>query len=165
MTDLRVQEKGIGTFAITLDLLQRPDNLIDETQALATAVIVALGTDRRANNDDPLPDIYSDDRRGWWADTDAEKIWNGWLIGSRLWLLNRSKIVGSGSRYGATVARAQAYCQEALQPLITNRIASRIDVNAQRTNIERIDVDIVIYRGPRSAIQLQYQALWSEVGG
>jgi len=164
MTDLRIQEQGIGTFAITLDLLQRPDNLIDETQALATAVVVALGTDRRANADDPLPDDYSDDRRGWWADTDAEKIWNGWPIGSRLWLLNRAKITSVASRYGATVARAETYCREALQPFITNRLASRIDVNAQRTNIERIDADITIYRGPLSAIQLQYQALWSEIG-
>jgi phage gp46-like protein len=164
MTDLRIQERGVGTFAITLDLLQTPDNLIDETQALATAVIVALGTDRHANADDPLPDDYSDDRRGWWADTDAEKIWNGWTIGSRLWLLNRSKITSAASRYGATVARAESYCREALQPFITNRIASRIDVNAQRTNIERIDTDITIYRGPLSAIQLQYQVLWSEIG-
>jgi phage gp46-like protein len=165
MADLRVQERGVGTFAITLDLLQTPDHLIDETQALATAVVIALGTDRRANPDDPLPDIYSDDRRGWWADTDADKIWGGWPIGSRLWLLNRAKITGIGASAGSTLARVNTYCYEAMQPFIANGMASRIDVNAQRTTLERIDVDIVIYRGPLSAIQLQYQALWSEIGG
>lgn len=164
MPDLRIQEKGIGTFAITLDLLQTPDNLIDESKALATAVVVALGTDRRAADDDALPDDFSDDRRGWWADTDADKIWGGWPIGTRLWLLNRAKITGIGAQAGSTVARVQAYCAEALQPLIGNKIASRIDINAQRTTLERIDVDITIFRGPLSAIQLQYQALWNEVG-
>jgi phage gp46-like protein len=164
MPDLRIQEKGIGTFAITLDLLQTPDNLIDETKALATAVVVALGTDRRAADDDTLPDDYSDDRRGWWADTDADKIWGGWPIGTRLWLLNRAKITGKEASAGSTLARVQAYCTEALQPLITNRIASRINIDVQRTDLERIDVDITIYRGPLSAIQLQYQILWDEVG-
>jgi len=164
MADLRIQEKGIGTFAITLDLLQTPDNLIDERQALATAVIVALGTDKRATDDDILPDDYSDDRRGWWADTDAERIWNGWGIGSRLWLLNRAKITDAGAQAGSTVARVQMYCTEALQPFILNRLASRIDVSAVRNGLERIDVTIMIYRGPLTAIQLQYQILWSEIG-
>jgi len=164
MADLRIQERGIGTFAITLDLLQTPNNLIDETQALATAVVVALGTDKRAKDDDPLPDNDSDDRRGWWADTDAEKIWGGWPIGSRLWLLNRAKITDRGARAGSTLARAETYCREALKPFIDNGIASRIDLTATRNGLDRIDVNIMIYRGPLSMIQLQYQVLWSEIG-
>jgi phage gp46-like protein len=80
-------------------------------------------------------------------------------------LLNRAKITGTPARAGSTLARVESYCREAMQPFITNGMASRIDVSAQRTSLERIDVDIVIYRGPLSAIQLQYQALWSEIGG
>lgn len=164
MTDLRLVQ--IRTpFAITFDLLQKPGGLIDETQELATAVVVALGTDRRANADDILPDIASDDRRGWWGDQDAERIWGGWPIGSRLWLLERAKITGAGARQGATLARAEAYTREALMPFVTNKIATHIDVTAERTELDRIDVRATIYRGPLPAIELQYQTLWSELGG
>jgi phage gp46-like protein len=149
--------------SVTLDWLLLDDGTLDDTQALASAVMVALGTNRLASDQDILPDPDSTDRQGWWGDLDAEEIWNGWPIGSRLWLLERSKIDGPGSRRGATVAWVQQYIREAIQPFIDRRIASRMDVVANRIGRERIDALVRIYRGPISAIELRYSILWSGI--
>jgi phage gp46-like protein len=167
MGDLRLYDI-VNNFAVTFDLLQKPDGLVDETQALATAVIVALGTDRRALDDDILPDAQltnDSDRRGWWADEGAERIWNAWPIGCRLWLLQRHKITGFEARQGSSLARVEAYIREALTPFIEHRIATRIDVGVTRRDIQTIVAKVIIYRGPLPTIALQYQMLWKEIGG
>jgi phage gp46-like protein len=164
MPDLRLFDI-VTPIVVTFDLLQRPDNLIDETEALASAVIVALGTNRRANADDILPNGAEDtDRRGWWADENADAIWNGWPIGSRLWLLDRHKITGFEAHQGSTLARVDSYVREALQPFIQNRIVSRVDVTVTRTALQTIVANVMLYRGPLPTIQLQFQDLWNEIG-
>jgi phage gp46-like protein len=162
MGDLRLFDI-VTPFVVTFDLLQKRDGLIDETEALASAVIVALGTHRRANPDDILP-TDSDDRRGWWADENADTLWNGWPIGSRLWLLERHKITGFEARLGSSLARVDSYVREALQPFIAQRIVSRVDVEVTRPDVQTIVARITLWRGPLPAIQLQYQALWNEIG-
>ena len=131
---------------------------------LANAVIIALNTDRRANADDKLPDPRSTDRRGWWGDTDAAAIWGGWPVGSRLWLLTRAKLPG-GTREGATIVRARSYIAEALQPFVDAKIATRFDIALAQDTPERISGTITIYRGPKTAIALQFQDLWRDFGG
>jgi phage gp46-like protein len=162
MADLRLIDIATPT-AVTFDLLQTKTGLIDETSDLATAIIVALATDGRANDDDVLPDIDSDDRRGWWGDQDAESIWAGWPIGSRLWLLERAKITGSGASNGATLTRIENYIREAIRPFITNKVASRFDVKVERFGLDRIGATITLYRGPRPTIELRFQSLWSDI--
>jgi len=101
--------------AVNFDWLQLPTGLLDETQQLASAIIIALNSDAVASSSDALPDPRSNDRRGWWGDLDVEKIWGGWPLGSKLWLLSRAKIVGTGSKEGATAVRVKRYIQDALQ--------------------------------------------------
>jgi phage gp46-like protein len=149
---------------IGMDWLQQPiTGLIDETAELISAVNVALMSDALAAPTDVLPDPNSTDRRGWWGDLEADIIWGGWPIGSKLWLLSRAKIVDSGAREGATIARVQAYISACIQPFVANKLASRFTVTARQINIQRIDARVIIYRGPKSAIELQYQALWDEL--
>jgi phage gp46-like protein len=148
---------------VSVDWLLLSDGTLDETQALASAVIVALGTDRLAAPQDVLPDPDSTDRRGWWGDMDAEEIWGGWPIGSRLWTLQRDKITGSGALRGSTLVRVEYYIREALQPFIDLRICSRIEIKAMRVGKERIQALIRIYRGPKTAIELRYQMLWADI--
>jgi phage gp46-like protein len=162
MSDLRLYDI-VSPIVVTFDLLQRRDGLIDETEALATAVMVALGTDRRADDNDILP-TESDDRRGWWADTNADLIWNGWPIGSRLWLLERHKITDNTARQGSTLARIDTYIREALRPFTDQGTASRVDVEVTRVELQKIVAFVTLWRGPLPAIQLQYQALWNEIG-
>lgn len=147
-----------------MDWLLGTSGMLDETQELATAVIVALGTDRLATSTDVLPSLDSNDRRGWWGDLDAEEIWDGWPIGSRLWLLSRAKITDRGAREGATLARAENYVHEALQPFISRRIATAKTVEATRVGQGRIDVKAVIFRGERPAIELRFETLWANIG-
>lgn len=130
---------------------------------LSESIVVALGTDRRALPDDQLPNILDDDRAGVWSDTDAEKIWGGWPVGTRLWLLRRAKIVGQKARGGATIARIDEYLREALQPLVDRKIASMFSVNTSRTDTGIVRSEVVIYRGPEREIALRYQYLWEGI--
>jgi phage gp46-like protein len=152
---------GEGMVQIDWNLLG--DGTLDSTQALATAIIVALGTDRLADESDVLPDPDDTDRRGWWGDYQAEDIWNGWPIGSRLWLLKRDKIEGPGSRRGATTTRVIQYISEAIQPFIDRRIGTSFGVEATRVGREQIDAIVRIYRGPVTEIELRYAILWGDI--
>src|SRR4029077_21243171 len=93
VSDIRlVQNLQFPAYSVTMDWQLLDDGTLDESQALATAIVVALGSDGLADADDPLPDPDSTDRAGWWGDLEADTIWNAWPIGSRLWLLRRSAI-------------------------------------------------------------------------
>ncbi|MEO7691297.1 MAG: phage GP46 family protein [Sphingomonas sp.] len=86
---------------------------------LMTAVIISLFTDARARDDDTLPHAGAD-RRGWWGDcfnADPND-----RIGSRLWLLEREKLIP------ATALKARDICNEALAWLATEGIASAVEV-------------------------------------
>ena len=139
------------------------DGTLDDSQALATAVIVALGTDRLASQSDILPDPDSTDRAGWWGDMDAEELFNGWPIGTKLWLLRRAKIVGPEDPEGATVTRVEQYIVEAIRPFIDNRIATSFSVEAHRNGVNRVDAHIIIYRGPKPPVELRFQVLWDGI--
>jgi len=152
---------GQGMVQIDWNLLD--DGTLDSTQALATAIIVALGTDRLAEPGDVFPDPDSSDRRGWWGDYQAQEVWDGWPIGSRLWLLQRDKIEGPGSRRGATTTRVVQYINEAIQPFISRRIGSSFQVEATRVGREQIDALVRIYRGPVIEIELRYAILWDDI--
>ncbi len=132
---------------------------------LANAVIIALNTDRRALPDDKLPQLNSTDLRGWWGDTDAARIWGGWPIGTRFWLLSRVAITDSNAREGATIERARRYLREALDPFVTAKIATKYDLDLQQVGRDRISGKLTIYRGPKSAIALQFADLWRDFGG
>jgi len=162
--DIRlVQNTTFPKYAVTIDWALLGDGTLDDTQALATAVVVALGTDRRAEPGDVLPDPDDTNRRGWWGDLDAEEVWDGWPIGTRLWLLQREAILGPAAQRGATVVRVENYIREAIQPFLDRRIGSRMDVVARRVDKQRIDALVRIYRGPELEIELRYSILWDGI--
>lgn len=165
MPDIRLVQNSAAfpRYSIPIDWLLLSDGTLDDTQALATAVIVALGTDALAAPDDILPNPDSTDRAGWWGDMDAAELFNGWPIGTRLWLLKRSKIVGPEDPEGATIGRVEQYIAEAIQPFVDMKIATAFDVQAARVDIQQIDALVTIYRGPKTAIELRFQVLWNEI--
>ena len=72
--DIRlVQNTQFPKYSVTLDWSLLPNGTLDDTQALATAVCVALGTNGLASDTDELPDPDSNDRRGWWGDLRSER--------------------------------------------------------------------------------------------
>ena len=164
MADFRIAQKGTAPGqpfqAVDLDLLLTPAGQLDASDELATAVTIALMTDALAGPDDELPDSRDTDRRGWWGDVDAAEIWDGWPIGSKLWLLSRTTITGAAARKGATTVQIEDYIHEALQPFVDRKIATRIDVSAVRAGIERIEARVVLYRGDEILLDLRFSDLW-----
>jgi phage gp46-like protein len=164
LPDIKItQNTFFPKYSVTCDWNLLADGTLDETEALATAIIVALGTDALAGTSDILPDPDSTDRAGWWGNLDAGEIWNGWDIGTLLWLLKRDKIVGPEALQGATVTRAEYYVRAAIQPFVTRKIGSQYDVQVERVGREQINVLIRIYRGPLQEIDLRFQILWNDI--
>jgi phage gp46-like protein len=162
--DIRLVQNNIfPAYSVTVDWSLLPDGTLDDTQALATAIIVALGTNALASDFDILPDPDSNDRCGWWGDLDCQLIWNGWPIGSKLWLLRRSKITDASARQGATMAWVENYISAAIQPFVDRQICSSFNVWTTRVDTQRIDALIRICRGPLPEIELLYAMLWDAI--
>jgi phage gp46-like protein len=162
--DIRtVQNTFFPQYSVTIDWQLLSDGTLDDSMALATAMVVALGTNMLANPTDVLPDPDSTNREGWWGDMDADTIWNGWPIGSRLWLLRRSSITPPEAKFGATQSWVMNYIRESLQPFIDRKIASRFEILSVRIDKQQIDAVIRVYRGPLAAIDLMYQLLWQGI--
>lgn len=141
------------------------DGVIDETQALATAVMVALGSNHLADISDELPDPLDNDRHGWWADMDAESIWTGWPLGTRLWEMRRDALRPIGYKNGATAIKAEMFVREAIRPFEEAAIISNYTVEVDPIpRMERIDVLITLIRTNQPAIKLEYQYLYGEIG-
>lgn len=159
--DIRVKLIPIpAPISVFYDWLQDADGMLDQAWAMATAVAVALGTDGQASPSDELPQLGDANLRGWWGDLDAATIWQGWPVGSRLWLLARAKITGVAAKQGSTLTTIQTYIREALQPFVTAGICSRFTISVQQTEPYTVVARIRIYRGPLPDIELQYQSLW-----
>src|SRR5215831_3460805 len=153
MTDVRIVSSATLRETVA-DWLLLKNGLLDQRQELANYCKVALMTDQLSDYDEIRPDPDSDDRRGWWGDLDAGTIWRGWKIGTKNWLLERAKVADAYAWEGDTVYRAENYTREALRPLIDMKMCSRIDVSAQRVGRERIDVSVIVYRGPLPDVEL-----------
>jgi|SRR5262245_42673131 len=162
MSDVRIVSKATLRETVA-DWLLKPDGTLDESEELANYVKVAIMTDRLSSETETRPDPDSDDRRGWWGDLEAGEIWRGWPIGTKNWLLTRAKITGIDAFEGDTVVRAENYTREALQPLVEMRMVSAIDVYAARVGLQRIDVQVILYRRPDPDIELIFQDLWAEI--
>lgn len=145
--DTNLMEGDIGLTANAGD--------IDTDEGLETAVILSLFTDRRAKDDDDLPDPDSDDRRGWWGDqvSDIE----GDQIGSRLWLLERSKTTTE------VLSQAKQYIEEALQWMIDDGIAAKINIEVERQGTignERLAFKVEIMKTDGNNVALKFNEQW-----
>lgn len=141
---------------------------------METAIILSPFLDARADPDDLLPldpppvaGLLARDPRGWWGDwyvpgtpvrgapsiaappTDR--------IGSKLWLLARSKELPS------TLRQVEEYCEAALQWMIDNEIASSVDVAAEITapGMCGFAVEIAKPAGPRT---FHFDVVWGAPG-
>lgn len=130
------------------------DLVVDD--GLQTAILLSLYLDRQAGTGDTLPSS-SPDRRGWWADQFAPD--DGDLIGSRLWLLERSK------RTPAVLTAARTYALEALQWLLDDGVASTLDVVAEwyaGPAVSGLALTVVITK-PGQAASSRFGIVWQGV--
>lgn len=128
-------------------------------EALETAVLISIFTDRRAANDDPLPDSNNIDKRGWWGDLVAFDI-EGDEIGSKLWLLSREKTTLE------TIKKTKQYLDDALAWLVEDGVAVRVDNYVERQGEpgnERLAFHCVVYKTDGRELSYDYNFQWQEV--
>lgn len=116
---------------------------------LTTAVLISLFTDRLALPSDETPD---GDRRGWWGDNTDPR----YLIGSRLWLLDRVKGPLQVPR------RAKDYAAEALQWMIDDGVVASFDITAKWVTPDRLYMQIIANRSDGSTVAMQFANLWKQ---
>ncbi|MEK6369033.1 MAG: phage GP46 family protein [Burkholderia gladioli] len=116
---------------------------------LASAVLISVFTDREAAADDVIPD-GSMDRRGWWADDDVP-------IGSRMWLLKRAK------QTTQTAQKAYDYLAEALQWLIDDGVAGRVEITTQWVRRGMLGARVVVIKNGAVLLDGQYTWAWEGI--
>lgn len=136
---------GWPTFDISV-----ADGALVEGADLRNAVVLSLFCDRRAEDDDALPDVTGS-RRGWWGDA-----LTGRRIGSRLWLLSREK------QLREVVNRAREYAQEALQWLIDDGVVDDLVVEAEIVAAGMLGLAVRIFRPGENPEIYRYSYLWQD---
>lgn len=122
------------------------------TDPLTRAVIVSLFSWRKAEPDDnPAQD------NGWWGDS-FPTVQND-RIGSRLYLISREKLTNK------TALKAREYISQALQWLVDDGVAVRVDVKVERTGIDTLSASIVISQTDGNRTTYSFNDLWSDLNG
>jgi phage gp46-like protein len=139
--DLMLRPLGPPEFGGDLEF-DGEDLILDE--GLISSILISLFSDRRAEPDDELPDPGGC-RRGWWGDGLGRD-----QIGSRLWLLNRRK------QTPETRQLFLEFTKEALEWLITDGVASKVEVDATWKSQGLLIVDVLIARPNGQTIRFDY---------
>lgn len=113
---------------------------------LQTAIYISLFTDRQARDDDSYD---GDDRKGWWGDSGAD-----YSIGSRIWLLQRSKLSTSVANSAAS------YAKEALQWLIDDGVIASVTITTQIVYPSRLYMAITYQKPDRTTSTVKYFWVW-----
>jgi phage gp46-like protein len=149
----------MGDFALTwdgfgADLFVQANDLA-ASDDLVAGVFLSLFTNRRAEPGDVLPDGESDPQ-GYWGDLFPTVA--GDKFGSRLWLLRRAKPSQD------TLDRATQYAREALQWMLDDLLAERVDVSAEQVKLTPHDrvllLTVTIYRPKSAPVRYRYNYNW-----
>ena len=135
---------GSGDWVMSGAILQSDNDLV-------TSVLISLFTDRLANPDDILPN-NSTDPRGWVGDL-GENV----LIGSRLWLLSRSKLLPSKA------ATAHDMASEALQWMIDDSVVVKFDINTEVVMPNQLSMQVVAYKKDGAKVAMDFTNAWAGV--
>lgn len=126
-------------------------------QALATAVLICLMTDRRVDASE-LPDGV--DNRGWPGDG-FDLAAGERPLGSKLWLLRRRALTAE------IETLAEDYALEALQTLIDQRAVVRVEASALADRAaNRMTLDVRLYgRDGARVYDQSFVLLWDQIDG
>lgn len=129
------------------------DRDVERDAGFETAVLLTIGTDRRAENDDILPD-KSEYRGGWFGDV-APTIPND-KAGCRLWLLRRAKTEAE------ILPRAREYLLDGFKWMLDDGIVKKIDIQVDRAHDLRTTmlIRIAFYRPEVKPIFYQFYYNW-----
>ncbi|MBM3929225.1 MAG: hypothetical protein FJ335_12340 [Sphingomonadales bacterium] len=119
---------------------------------LRSAIVMSLFSDARAGGDDELP--VDADPRGWWGDVvpsaDRDEL------GSKLWLLDRAKVIPR------VLASARDYATAALAWLVDDGVASSVGVDASGDSVNgELRLHVTVDR-PTSGQPRRYDFVWGQ---
>lgn len=132
------------------DVLFANNDLFRE-EGLETAVMMSLFSDRRAKEDDLINN--PDDKKGWWGDQIADIPMDE--IGSRLWLLERSKATSE------TLVLAKEYAEESLEWMIDDGVAISIEVTSENIYENILKLTVKIYKKFDELEVFKFDNLWN----
>lgn len=139
--------------AVPFDLeIENGDLKLATDLELETGTFISLFSDKRAAADDPLPGA-EDDKRGWWSDIAGDITTD--QIGSKLWLLTRSKNIAS------VLIDAEEYVRGSLKWMITDGVAKKIDVTVEAVRSDVLGIFVQIYKPNEEIETLSYEYKWS----
>jgi phage gp46-like protein len=128
--------------------------------ALHTAVVISLFTDKRIERDHPLFHLLEDgDQRGWFGDgVDVRADLFEDHMGSLLWIFERAYLNEEIRR------QVELVSLEALQPLISQGAAVRIEVQAEaQFAINRVNLGVQIYGKDGSRLyDHKFEDIWAQ---
>ena len=105
----------------------------DMNDSLSRAVVISLFTWRLADTGD----VYDGSNKyGWWGDT--YPVEPGDKIGSKLWQLLRRKLTDD------VIAEVEELSRDSLQWMIDDGICSNVDVSVERSEINRVNISVVL---------------------
>ena len=114
-----------------------------EADELAQAVLISLFSWRKSAADDGPVAPY---RQGWWGDTFAQET--GDRIGQKM--------------LPQMLRRAEAYAKEALKWLTEDAVVARIEVTAERSDIDQLTLTVVCFKpDDTQALAARFQNVWS----
>ena len=119
-------------------------------KGLETAVAISLFSERRVSDED-LPDLESN-KRGWWGDIFPEQDQD--QIGSRLWTIDRSKVLTE------TLRRSEELCKESLTWMQEDGIADEIKIESIYNDDKNMITTIEITRPDEQTER--FSVLWDE---
>ncbi len=122
-------------------------NDLETELGLENCVLISLGTNARAGAGDKLPE-ENINRDGFWG---SELL--GFNLGSKSWLLGRSKITPE------VVALAEQYENDALKWMVNDGIVSAVETTAVRAGVRQISVEHKLIR-PSTNVFFTYYLNW-----
>jgi phage gp46-like protein len=128
------------------------DRDLTRDPGIETAVLISLFTNRRAEDEDVIPD-NSADKYGYWGDAVAEQAEDS--LGSKLWLLSRHKNTSD------VLPLVEEYAKESLEWMIEDGVADKVEVLAQKYSMDTVIMNIEINRpGEADSIFYKYYFNW-----
>ena len=113
---------------------------------LITSLLISLFSDASADFDDAIPD-GSGDPRGWW----------GGVIGSKLWLRERSK------QTSTTLALVKNDIERALAWMVDDGVVASIDVTTEWTQPGTLGARVLLNRVDGARVAVKFTNLWEGI--
>lgn len=157
-------ERGFADWALAVN---EPQNVggLQAKAALATAVTLALFTDKRIDPTHPLYFLADGDPRGYWGDgIDVRDDLYEDELGSHLWLLERAPLLIRGV---SAATWAKQFATEALAPLISQGAAVRVEIETSQNELRsRLEMIVRLFgRDGDAVFDRKFDLLWKQVTG